>query len=63
MNKKKLEKELREVINRNSIEGKSNTPDFVLAKYLINCLDIYAQAVNDRDKFSEHQPKDNKTLT
>ena len=31
-------KELSELINRNSMENASNTPDFILAEYLVNCL-------------------------
>lgn len=33
-----LEEEIREAINRNSFENGSNTPDFILATYLIDCL-------------------------
>jgi len=31
-------KELTELINRNSLENDSNTPDFILAEYLWDCL-------------------------
>lgn len=37
-------KELEQLINRYSIENKSNTNDFVLANYIIDCLDAYSKA-------------------
>lgn len=36
--RRKIEKEFAEVINRNSLENESNTQDFLLAEYLVNCL-------------------------
>ena len=42
--------ELETLINRYSKENKSNTPDFVLADYLVNCLNAYDRAVEWRDK-------------
>ena len=42
-------REFAEVINRNSLEGESNTPDFVLAKYLFDCLIAYNQALVTRE--------------
>ena len=47
----KLEKEFAEVINRNSIENWSNTPDFILAKYLVDCLKAFSDTSNDREKW------------
>lgn len=37
--------ELRELINRYSMEIPSNTPDFLLADYLIRCLNNYELTV------------------
>jgi hypothetical protein len=34
----KFRDELEELINRHSMENGSNTPDFVLAEYLVKCL-------------------------
>jgi len=45
-----LEKEIREAINRNSAENGSNTPDFILATYLLDCLAAFDKAVNYREK-------------
>lgn len=42
---KKFEIELTNLINRLSLEQKSNTHDFVLAKYLVECLKSYETVV------------------
>lgn len=34
-------KQLEKLINQNSLENGSNTPDFILAEYLENCLNAY----------------------
>lgn len=36
-----LEKELASLLNRHSLENGSNTPDFILAHYLLRCLDTF----------------------
>lgn len=41
--------DLRAVINRHSMEGASNTPDYLLAEYLRDCLTAYGTAVSRRD--------------
>ncbi len=46
-----FEKELEELINRHSMENDSNTPDFILAQYVLTCLSAYRNAVNKRDKW------------
>lgn len=45
----KIEEEFRQIINKHSIENVSNTPDFILAKYLMNCLKIFNDITNIRD--------------
>lgn len=40
-----FEKELRDLINKHSMERFSNTPDWVLARLLVRTLDAYASAV------------------
>ena len=40
---------LRTVINEHSKEGDSNTPDFVLARFLAQSLEAFALAVTHRD--------------
>ncbi len=44
-------KELEAAINRCSQENGSNTPDFILADYLANCLLAFDSAVNAREKW------------
>lgn len=41
--------ELASILNRHSIENFSNTPDFILAQYLIDCLDAFETACRARD--------------
>jgi len=48
---KKLENEITELINKHSAENGSNTPDFILGEYLINCLKSFDKAVKIRDKW------------
>lgn len=39
---------LRNALNRCLSEGESNTPDFILAAFLVGALDAYNKATNDR---------------
>ena len=41
--------ELKERLNLRSKENGSNTPDFILAEYLLHCLDIFDKMVQSRD--------------
>jgi len=49
MEKIKLEKELEGLINSECRENDSNTPDFLLAEYMMNCLDAFELASNKRE--------------
>ena len=42
-------KELSSLINRYSKENGSNTPDFIIATYLISCLDNFNNTSNIRE--------------
>lgn len=55
-----LRRELAALLNSHSREQNSSTPDFILARYLIGCLEAFEQAVNARDGwyFSNHLPFD-----
>jgi hypothetical protein len=44
-------KEIESSINRCCKENDSNTPDFILANYLLNCLDAFTLATKSRDKW------------
>ena len=46
-----FEKDLTILINKHSIESESDTPDFVLAKYLVKCLQAYESTVVKRDEW------------
>jgi hypothetical protein len=39
------------LINRNSMENGSDTPDFILARYLVDCLEVFDRAVIAREKW------------
>ena len=48
---KAFEKDLETVINRHCMENGSNTPDFVLATYLTNCLKAFDKCSRRREKW------------
>jgi len=48
---KTFHKELKTLINRYSKENGSDTPDFMLADYLLGCLSVYDETVNKREKW------------
>lgn len=47
----KLEVEIAQAINRNSAEGGSNTPDFILAKMLTGVLTVFNETVRQRENW------------
>lgn len=49
MEQEDFRKELERLLNYHSMEKKSNTPDFILASYLVGCLAAFDAAVKDRD--------------
>ncbi len=49
MEQTKLEKELAGVLNGECRENDSNTPDFVLAEFMMGCLDAFELASNKRE--------------
>jgi len=53
-----FEDELRDLINRHSQEGASNTPDFVLARYLVACLEAWEDAIERRDDWHTKELKE-----
>lgn len=44
----KLRVKLARVLNAESVEGRSNTPDFILADFLAGCLDAFERSVVNR---------------
>lgn len=43
-----LIRELTAVLNRHSAENASNTPDYILAEYLVSCLDTWNRFTKQR---------------
>ena len=52
-----FEMELVSLINKYSIENDSNTPDFMLAEYLIVCLSKFNVIMNKRDSWYKDSNK------
>jgi len=50
-------KELEQLINKYSKENGSDTPDFILARYLENVLQNFDAAVNEREQWYDRTPK------
>lgn len=50
----KFVQELEEIINKCSIENESDTPDFILAAYLRDCLTAFGNAIGKRDDWYGH---------
>lgn len=46
-----LQGSLAELLNRHSRENRSNTPDFILANYMMACLRAFEQASNEREEW------------
>lgn len=55
--------ELTALINKHSLENGSNTPDFILADYLIHCLAVFNGAVKERSRWYGHEPRENAVLS
>lgn len=53
----RLRDDIESAINRVSAENGSNTPDFILAQYLVDCLAAYDKAVTAREKWYGREPK------
>lgn len=48
---KGLRHEIEQAVNRVSAERGSNTPDFILASYLVSCLAAFDRAVMERERW------------
>lgn len=46
-----LRKDIEEVLNKHSAENGSNTPDFILAEYITDCLEAFDKATNSRERW------------
>jgi hypothetical protein len=50
MNKSQLRTDIEQAINRNSAENGSDTPDFILAEYLMICLEAFDKITSYREQ-------------
>ena len=50
-----FEKELAALINRHSLENESDTPDFILAAYLVGCLRAISATIMIREEWYGRQ--------
>lgn len=48
--------ELEGLINKYCVENESNTPDYLLARYLMDALRAYERVVKDRDNWFGFEP-------
>jgi hypothetical protein len=48
-------KDIQDLINRHSVENGSDTPDFILARFLADCLEAFDSAVRTRDDWYGHK--------
>lgn len=48
---KEFEKELKELINKHSIENHSDTPDWIIANFIVNCLANWTSSTKEREKY------------
>lgn len=46
-----FEQDLRQLINKHSVENTSNTPDLILAEYLNACLSAFSVATRQRERW------------
>lgn len=53
-----LQKEIESLINKYSREGGSDTPDFILASYMMQCLCAFESAVMRRTDWYEKHEKE-----
>lgn len=51
-------KDIAEALNRACAENESNTPDFILAAYLIKALEAFDLAVRQRERWYGRSPND-----
>jgi hypothetical protein len=57
INIEEFKKDLKGLINRHSLENRSNTPDYIIADYLFHCLLAFETVTNRRDKWYGNSKK------
>jgi hypothetical protein len=53
-----LYEELTKILNMFSIENESNTPDYILALYMLACLRAFNDAVNERTSWYKNESEE-----
>lgn len=48
-------KDIETVVNSHSKESGSNTPDWILANYLVSCLEVFDEAVRCRERWHDRE--------
>ena len=48
---KEFRKDIEQLINKYSIENNTNTPDFILAEYLVDSLKTFDKIIQKREKW------------
>jgi hypothetical protein len=51
---------LKELLNKGCRENESNTPDFILAEFMMACLEAFEEGIKARDKWYGIAPKPGK---
>lgn len=51
-----FERELTTLINKYSVESQSDTPDFILATFVLSCLQAFNKTVKARDTWFRFEP-------
>lgn len=47
-----LKRDLASVLNRHNIDNQLNTPDFILADYIVRCLESFEEANKERNRWN-----------
>lgn len=58
-----FEMKLEHLLNECSMENDSNTPDFILARYLVRCLEAWNESVVAREQWYERPFNSGKVTT
>lgn len=56
MNRQEFRKELTKLLNKTSMDNEFDTPDYMLADYIMGCLDSYGDTVAHRDDLRDPNP-------
>jgi len=60
-NKEMFRAELEVIVNKYSMENSSDTPDWIIADYLVSCLDSFNWSVGAREKWYDREPEEIRT--